>query len=183
MVCPISPISRQFHQFHGFRYPVKPPQFYNPVTSLLLQDKEWSGMRRVGEIRWANNQKAPQNPDSQYKPIQRTERHFGTLTVPKKIAAKLPFKSKPKQLTKRSSKTYDTKRAVVLSGEELKVHRLVQQLSTVRNEKARVRKETNLKKRAVYLKKKAEVRQLRHHFGPFCHAFLSSAPPRTRRVM
>ena len=41
----------------------------------------------------------------------------------------------------------------------LKVHRLVQQLSTVRNEKARLRKETNLKKRAVYLKKKAEAEE------------------------
>jgi hypothetical protein len=32
-------------------YPVKPPKFYNPVTSLLNQGKIWNGMRTTGQLR------------------------------------------------------------------------------------------------------------------------------------
>jgi ribosome biogenesis protein BMS1 len=32
-------------------YPVKPPKFYNPVTSLLQEDKLWNGMRTTYQLR------------------------------------------------------------------------------------------------------------------------------------
>lgn len=89
-------------------YPVKPPKFYNPVTSLLLKDKQWSGMRTVAQLRRDNGLSIPRNADSEYKPIERKERRFNTLTVNKKLSAALPFKSKPKLLKKRGQATFVT---------------------------------------------------------------------------
>lgn len=86
-------------------YPVKPPKFYNPVTSLLLKDKKWAGMRTVGQLRRDYGIGIPRNSDSEYKPIVRQERHFNPLNINPKLQAALPFKSKPKMLTKRKEKT------------------------------------------------------------------------------
>ena len=46
------------------------PNFYNPVTSLLLppdQKEKWQGMRSVGQLRKDLGLKAPVNTDSLYK--------------------------------------------------------------------------------------------------------------------
>ena len=51
-------------------YPVTVPNFYNPVTSLLLppdQKETWQGMRSVGQLRNDLGMKAPFNSDSFYK--------------------------------------------------------------------------------------------------------------------
>ena len=51
-------------------YPVTVPNFYNPVTSLLLppdQKEAWQGMRSVGQLRRDLGLKAPVNSDSLYK--------------------------------------------------------------------------------------------------------------------
>ena len=51
-------------------YPVSVPNFYNPVTSLLLppdQKEKWQGMRSVGQLRKDLGLKAPVNTDSLYK--------------------------------------------------------------------------------------------------------------------
>ena len=51
-------------------YPVTVPNFYNPVTSLLLppdQKETWQGMRSVGQLRRDLGMKAPCNSDSLYK--------------------------------------------------------------------------------------------------------------------
>lgn len=51
-------------------YPVTIPNFYNPVTSLLLppdQKETWQGMRSVGQLRRDLGLKAPVNSDSLYK--------------------------------------------------------------------------------------------------------------------
>ena len=52
------------------------------------------------------------NPDSIYKPIERKERTFNKLRVPKSVEANLPFSSKHKDETKRKKKSYVSKRAV-----------------------------------------------------------------------
>ena len=54
-----------------------------------------------------------QDPDSQYRPIERPVRRFNTLKIPKNLQANLPFKSKPKQEKKQQRKTYAQKRYVV----------------------------------------------------------------------
>ena len=51
-------------------YPVDIPQFYNPVTSLLLpadQKTAWSGLRTLGQLRYDKNVKPQFSADSVYK--------------------------------------------------------------------------------------------------------------------
>ena len=65
-------------------YPVSIKRFYNPVTSLLLKEKtEWKGVRLTGQIRAAKNLETPMNNDSAYKKVERVERHFHGLKIPK----------------------------------------------------------------------------------------------------
>ncbi|KAL4209864.1 DUF663-domain-containing protein [Rhizopus microsporus] len=139
-------------------YPVKPRKFYNPVTSLLLSSKDsWQGMRPTGQVRKELNLHAPQNADSIYKPIERKERRFNPLKIPKTLQAELPFANKPKQQTKAKKKSYLSKRAVVLEPEEKKVYTLMQQLNTLRNEKTRKRKLKDNERRENLEKKKAKL--------------------------
>ena len=67
--------------------------------------------------------------------IERQPRHFNKLKIPKALQAELPFASKPKLQKQRSKPTLEARRAVVLEPHERKVHTLVQQLNTIRNEK------------------------------------------------
>lgn len=136
-------------------YPVRPPKFYNPVTSLLLADKQWNGMRTVGRMRYERGLRVPNNKDSNYKPIERNVRHFNPMSVPKKLLAKLPYKSKPKIVGKRTKPTYETKRAVVLESGEMKVHRLLQQLNTLKHHKDDKRKEQQKRSLVKHMKAKA----------------------------
>ncbi|CAO3668117.1 unnamed protein product [Rhizopus stolonifer] len=139
-------------------YPVKPRKYYNPVTSLLLSSKEgWQGMRSTGQVRKELSLHAPQKVDSTYKPIERKERRFNTLKIPKSIQSELPFASKPKMMTKAKKKSYLNKRAVVLEPEEKKIYTLMQQLNTLRNEKTRKRKAKDSERRENLEKKKAKV--------------------------
>lgn len=51
-------------------YPVQIPEFYNPVTSLLLPKSEkskWIGMKTIGQLRRERDMTVPLNPDSKYK--------------------------------------------------------------------------------------------------------------------
>ena len=119
-------------------YPVAVPQYYNPVTSLLLRDKNtWTGMRTVGQIRHEMGKKPPVKPHSLYRPVEREARHFNPLRVPTALQRQLPFKSKPKLREKRQGRSLASKRAVVLEPEERRVLALMQQLATRHREKAR----------------------------------------------
>ncbi|KAI7870125.1 hypothetical protein BDF14DRAFT_1774923 [Spinellus fusiger] len=141
-------------------YPIKPRKFYNPVTSLLLSTKrEWQGMRLTGQVRREQQLRAPQNVDSVYKPIERKERRFNTLKIPKALQAELPFASKPKQASPQSRKSYAAKRAVILEPEEKKIYTLMQQLNTLRNDKSRKRKLKDTERREANDKKKAKVEE------------------------
>lgn len=53
--------------------------------------------------------------------------------------AALPFKTKPKLEPKRTRKTLEQKRAVVLEPHERKTYQLLQQLNTIRNDKSKKR--------------------------------------------
>ena len=51
-------------------YPVQVPEFYNPVTSLLLppaEKNQWQGMKTVGQLRREKGVKREVNPDHLYK--------------------------------------------------------------------------------------------------------------------
>ncbi|CAG8642010.1 16591_t:CDS:2, partial [Acaulospora morrowiae] len=137
-------------------YPIKPPKYYNPVTSLLLSSKtEWQGMRLTGQIRRDLQVATPIKSDSQYRKIERMSRRFNPLYIPTSIQAALPFASKPKLLRKRSKPSYLQKRAVVLEPKEKKVHTFMQQIQTLKKEKDRKRKEKQAIKRVEHSKKVA----------------------------
>lgn len=139
-------------------YPVKPKKFYNPVTSLLLNDKtNWKGMRLTGEVRAVNNIETPRNEDSNYKKIERPERKFHALKVPTSIRKDLPFKSQIQELKKQKKKTYVQKRAVVMSSEEKKARQLIQTIQTIRNDKESLRKEKKDSKMQEKIKAREKI--------------------------
>jgi len=145
-------------------YPIKPHRFYNPVTNLLDQEEGsdengWQGMRLTGEVRREKGIPTPLNKDSAYRKIERQERHFNPLRVPKQLAADLPFKSQITKMKKHNDHTYMQKRAVVLGGEEKKARDLMQKLTTMRNEKSAKRAAKQEERRKVYRAKVAESLQ------------------------
>ncbi|KTW25988.1 arf-GAP with GTPase, ANK repeat and PH domain-containing protein 9 [Pneumocystis carinii B80] len=138
-------------------YPIKPKKYYNPVTSLLMEDKSsWKGMRLTGEIRRDLNIKTPLPINSQYRKIERHARHFNPLRVPKALAASLPYASKQRTMKPQRKKTYLQKRAVILNPEERKVRDLMHKLMTLRNEKIKKRKEKQEERRESFKKKMAK---------------------------
>ncbi|CCG83369.1 Ribosome biogenesis protein BMS1 homolog [Taphrina deformans PYCC 5710] len=136
-------------------YPIKPRKYYNPVTSLLANNKTWEGMRLTGVVRHEQGLKTPLVADSQYRPIVRQERKFNPLKVPRAIQASLPFASKPALMKPQQKQTYLQKRAVVLGGEEKKARDLMQKLMTIRNDKTRKRAEKQEERRSEHRKKVA----------------------------
>ncbi|CCH45670.1 Ribosome biogenesis protein [Wickerhamomyces ciferrii] len=143
-------------------YPVGVKKFYNPVTSHLLNDQsEWKGMRLTGQIRAANNIELQNNNDSLYSKIERPERHFNGLKIPKSIKADLPFKSQVHEMKPQKKKTYMAKRAVVLNGEEKKARALMQKLATISKAKDEKKKATKDDKRKERLKKLAKLEEIK----------------------
>lgn len=61
-------------------------------------------MRLTGQVRAENNIATPLQDDSQYKKIERVERRFNPLRVPKSIQADLPFKSQIHQMKPQRNK-------------------------------------------------------------------------------
>ncbi|KAH8681034.1 putative ribosome biogenesis protein [Xylariales sp. PMI_506] len=135
-------------------YPIKPHRFYNVVTNLLGQ---WHGMRLTGEVRRDQGIPTPQDRNSKYRTIERAERHFNALKVPRALAAELPFKSQIVQMRPQRHQTYMQKRAVVLGGEERKARDLLQKLTTIRNDTAAKRRAKKEEKRAEFRKKMADI--------------------------
>ncbi|XP_067045099.1 ribosome biogenesis protein BMS1 homolog [Acropora muricata] len=133
-------------------YPVSVPNFYNPMTSLLLpsdQKENWLAMRSVGQLRKDLGLKTPINKDSLYKPIERVTRHFQPLVIPAKLQKELPFKSKPKVEKQRSKPTLETRQTVVMEPKEKAAYTLIQQLDTANTEKLRKRKEISRAKKTA----------------------------------
>ncbi|GCE99238.1 Glycoside hydrolase 2 [Zygosaccharomyces mellis] len=141
-------------------YPVHVKKFYNPVTSLLLKSKnEWKGMRLTGQIRHDEGIETPSNPDSKYQKVERVERKFNGLKVPKTIQKDLPFKSQVHQMKPQKKKTYMAKRAVVLGGDEKKARTMMQQVYTLsknKDEKRKAKKQDERKERLKRLAKAEE---------------------------
>ena len=139
-------------------YPVRPHRFYNPVTNLLEagDSDTCTGMRLTGQVRAAENIPTPKQKNSAYRPVEREERHFNPLRVPRKLQAELPFKSQISQMKPQRKQTYIQKRAVVLGGEEKIARRLMQQVMSLRNEKIEKRRAKQEERRQPYRAKVAE---------------------------
>ncbi|KAF2265897.1 ribosome biogenesis protein-like protein [Lojkania enalia] len=146
-------------------YPIKPHRFYNPVTNLLeapgAEDEGettgWKGMRLTGQVRHALNLPTPSDKNSAYRKVEREERHFNPLRVPRKLAADLPFKSQIAQMKPQNKQTYMQKRAVVsTSKEEKKARRLMDEVMAIRNDKLEKRRRKQEERRIPHRKLVAE---------------------------
>jgi ribosome biogenesis protein BMS1 len=145
-------------------YPVRPHRFYNPVTNLLEGSGEadsWQGMRLTGQVRAEKGVPTPKEKNSAYRPIERQERHFNPLRVPRKLQAELPYKSQITKMKPQNKETYVQKRAVVLGGEEKVARRLMQQVMTLRKEKVEKRRVKQEERKEGYRKKVAENEEKR----------------------
>ena len=141
-------------------YPIKPHRFYNPATNLV----GWQAMRLTGEIRAAQGVATPKDRNSQYRKIERVDRHFNPVRVPKQLAATLPFKSQITETKKQKKKTYMQKRAVVLGAEERRTRALVHMLGAIQNEKVEKRRAKKEEGRKEFRKKMAEMEEKREGY-------------------
>ncbi|KAJ4967649.1 hypothetical protein NE237_014350 [Protea cynaroides] len=140
---------------------VEVPHFFNPLTSALQsRDQVWRGMKTVGELRRENNLPFPVNKDSLYKPIERKQRKFNPVVIPKSLQAALPFASKPKDKPSRKRPLLESRRAVVMEPHERKIHALVQHLQLIRNEKMKKRKLKEEEKRKAHEVEKAKNEEI-----------------------
>jgi len=145
-------------------YSVEPPEFYNPVTSLLVADKSsWSGMRRTGQIRRDEGINTPLDINSVYRPVDRIERRFNPLKIPRKLQEELPYASKPKMMKARSKSTYMQRRAVILEPEEKNAIALLQQVRALRNERLAKRREKRVYQAAIHRKQVENREVLKSH--------------------
>mmetsp|Transcript_21416 Transcript_21416/g.46516 ORF Transcript_21416/g.46516 Transcript_21416/m.46516 type:complete len:1204 (+) Transcript_21416:62-3673(+) len=142
--------------------PVEIKKYYNPVTSLLCKSGAdgWRAMKPKAQLHIETKTPIEVNPDSIYKPIERKERTFNKLRVPKAVEAALPFKSKHKDEKKRTKKSYASKRAVVMEADEKKKYTFVQAVNTIRNEKKAKRKEKNAERRLEKAKEAAKLDEI-----------------------
>lgn len=141
-------------------YPLTCPKLYNPLPTLLLQHgmkQSWRGMRTVGQMRKDENIKLEQKKDSLYKPIQRVQRKFNPLRIPKKLQKDLPFKSKPKDEKKQKKKTYVQKRAVVMETDEKKAVRLMKGIFAANRDKIQKEKTKRHEQHEKFVKKMKDV--------------------------
>jgi ribosome biogenesis protein BMS1 len=138
--------------------PVQMKEYYNPVTNHLTASSTdgWRGMKPKAQLQVESQTPIEVNPDSIYKPIERPERKFNKLMVPKRLEAALPYASKPKNDTKRKKKGYIEKRAVVMDDSERKKHAFLQALNSIKNEKVKIRKERNAERKSEMAKKNAK---------------------------
>jgi ribosome biogenesis protein BMS1 len=140
--------------------PVEIRKYYNPVTNHLTQGTEgWRGIKPKAQLQIETNTPIEVNPDSIYKPIERPDRKFKKLFVPKRLEESLPYASKPKNETKRKKKGYISKRAVVMEADERKKHAFVQALNSIRNEKVAFRRAKNAERLQDKAKKNSKKEQ------------------------
>lgn len=108
------------------------PQFYSPVTNMLLPidaKSQWSGMKTVGQLKREKDIKAVVNEDHLYKPIIRQAPNFRPLIIPASLQRSLPYKDKPKNAPKDPKQKFEASRvAVIHSPHEQKITKMMKML-------------------------------------------------------
>eukprot|EP00056_Hartaetosiga_gracilis_P010340 m.152036 g.152036 ORF g.152036 m.152036 type:complete len:172 (-) comp13297_c1_seq6:314-829(-) len=131
------------------------------MSHLTGDNKSYAKMKLVRTLRWENDLPTPIKKDSSYKPIVRKERKFSKLKIPKSIQANLPFTSKPKLEKARQRKSYDQKRAVVMTDKQRRTVTLLQELATIKRDKGKKRKEKLVERQKQYKERLAAEEQQR----------------------
>ena len=135
-------------------YPVDPKTYYNPVTSLLMAQKDaWQGMKTTGTLRYEKGLSVPVKADSLYKPVERPEKRiFPALHVPKKLESKLPFSATPKDIRAKTKTREDMERAQIRISDPAEKKRLalINDLSMLKNQAQRKDRKKMKEKVAKY---------------------------------
>ena len=120
--------------------PVELNKFYNPIIE--YGDKKQKMLRTMYQLRKDYNIKLEQNPDSEYKDIEREERVFPSLVISKNLEKNLPFKKKNKNLNDTKNENYHLKKLGLpykkqiksyMTTNEKNVYSLMQRLQTLQN--------------------------------------------------
>lgn len=152
-------------------YQVKIPQFYAPVTSLLLPDDQkmkWKGAKTLGELKREKGVRNQAQEDSMYLPIVRKEVAPTPLAIPRSLQKELPYKDKPKTLVIKDAKKRDLESqrvAVVLEKHEQKAQQLMMRLKTTFEHKQEALKKATAVRMSAHKAQldKDEARKLKRH--------------------
>jgi ribosome biogenesis protein BMS1 len=134
--------------------PVIPNKFYNPIINYGKMQM----LRTMAQLRKAYDISLPTKADSEYKAIEREERVFPSLMIPKSLENALPFKAKNKikSAVKGKSVNYEEDDTFILkklnlphkrpiknfmTEKEKDVYSLLQRLQTIKNIKDRKTKQ------------------------------------------
>eukprot|EP01132_Coremiostelium_polycephalum_P002311 gene2311-2850_t len=141
-------------------YTITPTKFYNPVTSLLIQQKDqWQGMKTVGQLRFEKGLRAPQKKDSDYGTIERKEVIKKPLRIPKELQKELPFHAKPKSTLSNKADLLLSRRVVVQEPHEKEVSDLLKRLKTIKDRKVQKEDERRQKRQEELQQKKKKEDQ------------------------
>lgn len=147
-------------------FKVDVPQFYAPITNMLLPlnaKSHWQGMKTLGQLKRERNIKADVNEDHLYKPIVRVEPKFKPLIIPSSLQKALPYKDKPKQAPKNPKKKFEATRvAVIHSPHEQKIAKMMKMLRANYRAKQEKQKAQSNKKfiEKVKLRQKMEMKNI-----------------------
>jgi len=116
---------------------VEVPKYYATVTNLLLAagaKSSWRGMRTVAQIKRDSSIRNEPNPDSLYREVERQEKVFQPLKIPRALQESLPYNLKPKtaaiQMDPAAGRV-----AVVLDHKERKIANAFKMLRELHGEK------------------------------------------------
>ncbi|CAH0550084.1 unnamed protein product [Brassicogethes aeneus] len=128
-------------------YKVDVPEFYNPVTTLLLplgEKNAWRGVRTTGEIKREKNIRNPADKDSLYTPVIREEKPLKPLVIPAKLQKALPYRDKPKHGVKEEERKKSMERvAVIREPYEQKIAKMMKMIkASYENKQEKLKKET-----------------------------------------
>lgn len=147
-------------------FKVDVPQFYAPITNMLLpmtSKSQWQGMKTLGQLKRENNLRAVVNEDHLYRPIVRQAPNFRPMTIPASLQRALPYKDKPKQLPKHAKKKFEATRvAVVHAPHEQKIAKMMKMLKANHRAKEEKRKTQSTAKyvEKIKIRQKEEVKSL-----------------------
>ena len=124
-------------------------KFYTPITNLLKnlfdENKKWTGLKRLGELKKENNILINPDENSLYKPIVRDEKVFAPLKIRGKIQAQLPFRFKDKEAAKSVDSVEKQRVAIIRQPHEEKVASMVKMFKTVYDSRMKKKHEAHVK--------------------------------------
>jgi len=108
-------------------YAIQPEAFYNPIVDYQKQRL----LKTTAQVRAERGIAIPEQRDSEYHEIVRTEKDWGPIRVPKKLEADLPFKSKPKPDAPMERDPHEVK--TLQSDRDKQIANFLRRLGTVKN--------------------------------------------------